>query len=78
MTPEAILTNLGTFLTALMVPAGSVAALFAVLLYGASKVLGSPRMADWGKGAFLGAIILFGTTAVVSIVKNVSSRLLGA
>ncbi len=78
MTPEAVITNIGTFLTALMVPAGTVAALFAVLLYGASKVMDSPRMAAWGKGAFLGAIILFGSTAAISIIKNVSSRLLGA
>jgi len=75
MTPEAVISNIGTLLTALMVPLGVVAAIAAVLLYGAAKVMGSPRMADWGKGALLGAIVLFGGTAAISIIKNVSSRL---
>ena len=78
MTPEAVITNIGTFLTALMVPAGVAAGILAVLLYGTAKVMNSPRMADWGKNAFVGAIVLFGGTAVISIIRNVSSRLLGA
>lgn len=77
MTPEQILTNVGTLLMALLTPLAIIAAVVAVLTYGISKVTDNPNLTRWAKGSGVAAIFLYGGNAAIGLLQNISTRVVG-
>lgn len=77
MTPETLIANATALAQALMPGGGTLAAIVGTLAYGYGKAADSPQAVSWGKKGWMGAGILFGGTAVVALVQNISQRLLG-
>lgn len=77
MTPEALIGNLTTLLLVLLIPLGGLAAVVSVVTYGLGKATDAPNLIYWGKNAALGAIVLFGGSAVTGILKAVAGRVFG-
>lgn len=77
MTPEQLLGNVRTMLLALMPVLGGVAAVVAVIAYGAGKMVGSSLAVHWSKNAALGAIALLGGSAFIALITNVAQRVSG-
>ncbi len=78
MTIDSMLTNAATFLTTLLVPFGTTAAVLCVVLFVVGKTTGSIRTIEHAKNAFWGAMAGFGGVAIIAIVKNVATRITGA
>lgn len=77
MTPEQLLTNLTNLLVAMMGPAAILAAIVGTAAYGFGKAGDSPHLISWGKNAWLGAIVLFGGSAVIGILRYVAGSVFG-
>ena len=77
MTAEQMLANAAAFLTLLLVPIGTVAAVLCILLFVIGKTSGSTRTIDHAKNAFWAAVVGFGGVAFIAIVKNLATGITG-
>jgi hypothetical protein len=77
MTPEQLIANAVTLGKAIAAAGGALAAIVGLIAYGFGKMMDSPRGVSWGKNAWIGSVILFGGTAVTSIVQNIGTRFFG-
>jgi hypothetical protein len=75
LSPEQLITNVTTLAQALMPGGGTLAALVGTLAYGYGKAADSPQAVSWGKKGWIGAGVLFGGTAVIGLVQNISGRI---
>lgn len=77
MTPETLIQNAIALAQTLMPGGGTLAAIIGTLAYGYGKAGDSPNAVRWGKQAWIGAMCLFGGTAIISLVQFVAQRLFG-
>lgn len=77
MTPEQLIANAVTLGKAIAAAGGALAAIVGLIAYGFGKAMDSPRGVSWGKNAWIGSAVLFGGTAVTSLVQNIGTRLFG-
>ena len=77
MTPEQLIQNAITLAQSLLPGGGTLAAIIGTAAYGYGKAADSPQAVHWGKNSWIGAGVLFGGTAVISLVQYISTRLLG-
>ena len=77
MTPDQLIQNAIALIQTLMPGGGTLAAITGTLAYGYGKAADSPNAVRWGKNAWIGAVVLFGGTAVIGLVQYVSQRLFG-
>ena len=54
---------------------GTLAAMVGTLAYGYGKAADSPVAVAWGKKGWIGAGVLFGGTAIIGLVQNISGRI---
>ena len=77
MTPEQLIQNVIALAQTLMPGGGTLAAIVGTLAYGYGKAGDSPNAVRWGKSAWMGALVLFGGTAVIGLVQYVATRIFG-
>jgi hypothetical protein len=77
VTPDQLIQNAIALIQTLMPGGGTLAAITGTLAYGYGKAADSPNAVRWGKNAWIGAVVLFGGTAVIGLVQYVSQRLFG-
>jgi hypothetical protein len=77
MTPEQFIQNAIALAQALFPGGGTLAGLVGTLAYGYGKAADSPQAVSWGKKGWIGAGVLFGGTALIGLVQNISRRLFG-
>ena len=75
MTPEQFISNITALAQGLMPGGGTLSAIVGTLAYGYGKAADSPQAVAWGKKAWTGAAVLFGGTAVVSLIQYVAGRI---
>lgn len=77
MTPETLIANLIAFINGLMPIGGTLAAVVGIVAYGYGKAADSPGATHWAKNAWLGALVLFGGTAVVGLLRYAAGQIFG-
>jgi hypothetical protein len=75
VTPAQLIQNVTTLMQSVMPGGGTLAAITGVLAYGYGKAADSPQAVAWGKKAWVGAAVLFGGAAVISLVQYVAGQI---
>jgi len=77
MTAEQMLANVAAFLTALLLPIGTIAAVLCIVLFVIGKTTGNTRTIDHAKNAFWAAVVGLGGTVFIAIVKKTAADITG-